>query len=134
MSSQASLNIEPTTAAIRRTNVSTPIVLIAEELSPAGIAQLESGFELRYADGSDRSQLLPALADADAVIVRSATTIDAEALEHAPRLRVIARAGVGLDNVDVEAATRAGVMVVNAPTSNIVSAAEHAVALLLATA
>jgi D-3-phosphoglycerate dehydrogenase / 2-oxoglutarate reductase len=114
--------------------VSTPIVLIAEELSPAGIAQLESGFELRYADGADRSQLLPALADADAVIIRSATTIDAEALEHAPRLRVIARAGVGLDNVDVEAATRAGVMVVNAPTSNIVSAAEHAVALLLATA
>jgi D-3-phosphoglycerate dehydrogenase len=114
--------------------VSTPIVLIAEELSPAGIAQLESGFELRYADGSDRSQLLPALAGADAVIIRSATTIDAEALEHAPRLRVIARAGVGLDNVDVEAATRAGVMVVNAPTSNIVSAAEHAVALLLAAA
>jgi D-3-phosphoglycerate dehydrogenase len=114
--------------------VSTPIVLIAEELSPAGIAQLESGFELRYADGSDRSQLLPALAGADAVIIRSATAIDAEALEHAPRLRVIARAGVGLDNVDVEAATRAGVMVVNAPTSNIVSAAEHAVALLLAAA
>jgi D-3-phosphoglycerate dehydrogenase / 2-oxoglutarate reductase len=114
--------------------VSTPIVLIAEELSPAGVAQLESGFEIRYADGSDRAQLLPALADADAVIIRSATTIDAEALEHAPKLRVVARAGVGLDNVDVEAATRAGVMVVNAPTSNIVSAAEHAVALLLSSA
>ena len=114
--------------------MSTPIVLIAEELSPAGIAQLESGFEIRHADGSDRAQLLPALADADAVIIRSATTIDAEALEHAPKLRVVARAGVGLDNVDVEAATRAGVMVVNAPTSNIVSAAEHAVALLLSTA
>jgi D-3-phosphoglycerate dehydrogenase len=114
--------------------VSTPIVLIAEELSPAGIAQLESDFEIRHADGADRAQLLPALADADAVIIRSATSIDAEALEHAPRLRVIARAGVGLDNVDVEAATRAGVMVVNAPTSNIVSAAEHAVALLLSAA
>ena len=114
--------------------MSTPIILIAEELSPAGVAQLESGFEIRYADGSDRAQLLPALADADAVIIRSATTIDAEALEHAPRLRVVARAGVGLDNVDVEAATRAGVMVVNAPTSNIVSAAEHAVALLLSAA
>ena len=114
--------------------MSTPIVLIAEELSPAGIAQLESGFEIRHADGSDRAQLLPALADADAVIIRSATTIDAEALEHAPKLRVVARAGVGLDNVDVEAATRAGVMVVNAPTSNIVSAAEHAVALLLSSA
>ena len=114
--------------------MSTPIVLIAEELSPAGIAQLESGFEIRHADGSDRAQLLPALADADAVIIRSATTIDAEALEHAPKLRVVARAGVGLDNVDVGAATRAGVMVVNAPTSNIVSAAEHAVALLLSSA
>ena len=114
--------------------MSTPIVLITEELSPAGIAQLESGFEIRYADGSDRAQLLPALAGADAVIIRSATTIDAEALDHAPKLRVVARAGVGLDNVDVEAATRAGVMVVNAPTSNIVSAAEHAVALLLSTA
>jgi D-3-phosphoglycerate dehydrogenase len=114
--------------------VSTPIVLITEELSPAGIAQLESDFEIRHADGSDRAQLLPALADADAVIIRSATTIDAEALEHAPKLRVVARAGVGLDNVDVEAATRAGVMVVNAPTSNIVSAAEHAVALLLSAA
>jgi len=114
--------------------VSKPIVLIAEELSPAGIAQLESDFEIRHTDGADRAQLLPALAEADAVIVRSATTIDAEALEHAPRLRVVARAGVGLDNVDVEAATRAGVMVVNAPVSNIVSAAEHAVALLLSLA
>ena len=114
--------------------MSTPIVLIAEALSPAGIAQLESDFEIRYADGADRAQLLPALAEADAVIIRSATAIDAEALEHAPRLRVVARAGIGLDNVDVEAATRAGVMVVNAPTSNIVSAAEHAIALLLALA
>jgi D-3-phosphoglycerate dehydrogenase / 2-oxoglutarate reductase len=117
-----------------RTDVPTPIILIAEELSPAGIEQLQDGFEIRYADGADRAQLLPALADADAVIIRSATSIDAEALEHAPRLRVVARAGVGLDNVDVEAATRAGVMVVNAPVSNIVSAAEHAVALLLAVA
>ena len=70
----------------------------------------------------------------DAVIVRSATRIDAEALAQAPNLRVVARAGVGLDNVDVEAATKAGVMVVNAPSSNIVSAAEHAVGLLLAVA
>jgi D-3-phosphoglycerate dehydrogenase / 2-oxoglutarate reductase len=114
--------------------VSTPIVLITEELSSAGIAQLEPGFEIRHADGADRAQLLPALAMADAVIIRSATTIDAEALAHAPNLRVVARAGVGLDNVDVDAATRAGVMVVNAPMSNIVSAAEHAVALLLSSA
>ena len=112
----------------------TPVVLVAEELSPAAIAQLESGFELRYVDGSDRAALLPALAGVDAVIVRSATRIDAEALAQAPKLRVVARAGVGLDNVDVEAATKAGVMVVNAPSSNTVSAAEHAVGLLLAVA
>jgi D-3-phosphoglycerate dehydrogenase len=111
-----------------------PVVLVAEELSPAAIAQLESGFELRYVDGSDRAALLPALAGVDAVIVRSATRIDAEALAQAPNLRVVARAGVGLDNVDVEAATKAGVMVVNAPSSNTVSAAEHAVGLLLAVA
>jgi D-3-phosphoglycerate dehydrogenase len=111
-----------------------PVVLVAEELSPAAIAQLESGFEVRYVDGSDRAALLPALAGVDAVIVRSATRIDAEALAKAPNLRVVARAGVGLDNVDVEAATKAGVMVVNAPSSNTVSAAEHAVGLLLAVA
>jgi D-3-phosphoglycerate dehydrogenase len=111
-----------------------PVVLVAEELSSAAIAQLESGFEVRYVDGSDRAALLPALAGVDAVIVRSATRIDAEALAKAPNLRVVARAGVGLDNVDVEAATKAGVMVVNAPSSNTVSAAEHAVGLLLAVA
>jgi D-3-phosphoglycerate dehydrogenase / 2-oxoglutarate reductase len=114
--------------------VSAPIVLVAEELSPAGLAQLEPGFDIRYADGADRASLLPALTEAEAVIIRSATRIDAEAIAHAPRLRVIARAGVGLDNVDVDAATKAGVMVVNAPTSNTVSAAEHAVALLLSLA
>jgi D-3-phosphoglycerate dehydrogenase len=118
----------------RAAAVPTPIVLVAEELSPAAIAQLEAGFEVRHVDGADRAALLPALAGVDAVIVRSSTRIDAEALAHAPNLRVVARAGVGLDNVDVEAATKAGVMVVNAPSSNIVSAAEHAVGLLLATA
>ena len=66
--------------------------------------------------------------------MRSATKVDAEALAAAPRLKVVARAGVGLDNVDVKAATQNGVMVVNAPTSNIVSAAELAVALMLAAA
>jgi D-3-phosphoglycerate dehydrogenase len=111
--------------------VPTPIVLVAEELSPAAITMLESAYEVRHIDGANRAALLPALADVDAVIVRSATRIDAEALAHAPNLRVVARAGVGLDNVDVDAATKAGVMVVNAPSSNIVSAAEHAVGLLL---
>ncbi|GAA5041897.1 D-3-phosphoglycerate dehydrogenase [Thermocatellispora tengchongensis] len=111
-----------------------PVVLVAEELSEAGLAVLGADFEVRHTDGADRSQFLPALAEADALIVRSATQVDSEALAHAPKLRVVARAGVGLDNVDVEAATKAGVMVVNAPTSNITSAAEHTIALILASA
>ncbi len=115
-------------------SLSKPVVLVAEELSPAGIAVLESDFEVRHVDGADRAALLPAVEDVDALIVRSATKVNAEVFQHARKLRVVARAGVGLDNVDVEAATKAGVMVVNAPTSNIVTAAEHAVALLLATA
>ncbi len=114
--------------------MSVSVVLVTEELSPAGIALLESSFDVRFTDGADRSKLLAALADADAVIVRSATQIDAEAIAHAPGCASSPRAGVGLDNVDVDAATKAGVMVVNAPASNIVSAAEHAVALLLALA
>ncbi|MEO3782811.1 phosphoglycerate dehydrogenase [Actinocorallia sp. B10E7] len=114
--------------------MSKPVVLVAEELSPAGIAVLENDFEVRYVDGADRDALLPAVADVDALIIRSATKANAEVFDHAKKLRVVARAGVGLDNVDVEAATKAGVMVVNAPTSNIVTAAEHAIALLLATA
>lgn len=114
--------------------VTKPIVLIAEELSPATVEALGPEFEVRYCDGSDRGQLLPAIADVDAILVRSATKVDAEALAAARNLKVIARAGVGLDNVDVKAATQAGVMVVNAPTSNVVSAAELAVALILACA
>nr|WP_221473549.1 phosphoglycerate dehydrogenase [Planomonospora venezuelensis] len=108
--------------------------MVAEELSEAGLAVLGADFEVRHTDGADRAQFLPALAEVDALIVRSATQVDAEAIAHAPKLRVVARAGVGLDNVDVEAATKAGVMVVNAPTSNITSAAEHTVALILASA
>src|SRR6187401_3111456 len=92
-----------------------PVVLIAEELSPATIAALGPDFEVREVDGTDRPALLAAVAAAKG-------------------LRVVARAGVGLDNVDVKAATQAGVMVVNAPQSNIVSAAELAVGLLLSAA
>jgi len=114
--------------------VTKPRVLIAEELSPATVEALGPDFEIVECDGADRAQLLPAIADVDAILVRSATQVDAEAIAAAKQLKVIARAGVGLDNVDIKAATQAGVMVVNAPTSNIVSAAELAVALLLASA
>ena len=114
--------------------MTTPVVLIAEQLSPATIDALGPDFEVRHTDGADRSALLPALEAADAVLIRSATMMDAEAIAAAKRLRVIARAGVGLDNVDIEAASKAGVMVVNAPTSNITSAAELAIGLMLASA
>jgi D-3-phosphoglycerate dehydrogenase len=111
-----------------------PVVLVAEELAPSALDALGSDFDVRQVDGTDRAALLAGLADADAVVVRSATHLDAGALAAAANLKVVARAGIGLDNVDVAAATTRGVMVVNAPTSNIVSAAEHAVALLLAVA
>ncbi|HEX5403254.1 MAG TPA: phosphoglycerate dehydrogenase [Pseudonocardiaceae bacterium] len=116
------------------TSTRRPVVLIAEKLAPSVLDLLGDAVEVQHVDGTDRPALLSALADADALLVRSATQVDAEALGATTRLKVVARAGVGLDNVDVPAATARGVMVVNAPTSNIVSAAEHAVALLLAVA
>ncbi len=111
-----------------------PRVVIAETLSPATLEALGPHFDVVTCDGTDRTALLTAVREADALLVRSATVVDAEVFRAASRLTVVARAGVGLDNVDVGAATQAGVMVVNAPTSNIVSAAEHAIALLLAVA
>ncbi|HEY3607927.1 MAG TPA: phosphoglycerate dehydrogenase [Pseudonocardiaceae bacterium] len=116
------------------TSTRRPVVLIAEKLAPSVLDLLGDGVDVQHVDGTDRPALLAALANADALLVRSATKVDAAALAAATRLKVVARAGVGLDNVDVPAATERGVMVVNAPTSNIVSAAEHAVALLLAVA
>ena len=111
-----------------------PIVVIAEELSPATVEALGPDFDVRNVDGTDRPALLSALAEANAILIRSATQVDAEAIAAAPRLKVVARAGVGLDNVDIKAATEAGVMVVNAPTSNIISAAELTIGHLLSIA
>ncbi|TLP77456.1 phosphoglycerate dehydrogenase [Nesterenkonia sphaerica] len=101
-----------------------PVVVLAEELSPATVEALGPDFEILQSDGTDRPRLFTDIATADALMVRSATKVDAELLSHARQLKVVARAGVGLDNVDIAAATAAGVMVVNAPTSNILSAAE----------
>ncbi|MEZ0366749.1 phosphoglycerate dehydrogenase [Mycobacterium sp. pUA109] len=111
-----------------------PVVLIADKLAESTVAALGDQVEVRWVDGPDRAKLLAAVPDADALLVRSATTVDAEVLAAAAKLKIVARAGVGLDNVDVDAATARGVLVVNAPTSNIHSAAEHALALLLAAA
>ncbi|MBO9577759.1 MAG: phosphoglycerate dehydrogenase [Microbacteriaceae bacterium] len=114
--------------------MSKPVVLIAEELSPATVEALGPDFDVRSVDGTDRVALLEALAEANAVLIRSATKMDAEAIAAAPKLQVIARAGVGLDNVDIKSATTAGVMVVNAPTSNIISAAELTIGHILSLA
>ncbi|MBT2267046.1 phosphoglycerate dehydrogenase [Rhodococcus erythropolis] len=111
-----------------------PVVLIADKLAPSTVEALGDGVEVRWVDGPDRPALLAAVPEADAILVRSATTVDAEVLAAGTKLKIIGRAGVGLDNVEIPAATERGVMVVNAPTSNIHSAAEHAVALLMSTA
>src|SRR4051794_9100771 len=115
-------------------NASRPVVLIAEKLAPSVIDVFGDEVEIRHVDGTDRPALLSAVAGADALLVRSATQVNAEVFEATTQLKVVARAGVGLDNVEVPAATKHGVLVVNAPTSNIPSAAEHAVGLLLAVA
>ncbi|MFI5779220.1 phosphoglycerate dehydrogenase [Nocardia sp. NPDC051570] len=111
-----------------------PVVLIADKLAQSTVDALGDGVEVRWVDGPNRPELLAAVPEADALLVRSATTVDAEVLEAGKNLQIVARAGVGLDNVDVPAATERGVMVVNAPTSNIHTAAEHAVSLLLSAA
>jgi D-3-phosphoglycerate dehydrogenase len=109
-------------------------VLIAEPLADAGIELLRRHHEVDVRGKLSHEELLDAVRDVDALVVRSATRVTADVLAAAPRLKVVGRAGIGLDNVDVAAATKRGVMVVNAPQSNVVSAAEHTIALLLAQA
>ncbi len=111
--------------------MSKPVVLIADKLAQSTVDALGDAVEVRWVDGPNRAELLAAVPEAEALLVRSATTVDREVLEAAPNLRIVGRAGVGLDNVDVPTATERGVMVVNAPTSNIHSACEHAIELML---
>lgn len=113
---------------------SLPKVVVAEKIAARGIETLSASAAVDLAVGVDRDELLRRLADADGLVVRSATEVDAEMIAAAPRLRVIGRAGIGVDNIDVEAATAAGIVVVNAPQANIISAAEHTLALMLAQA
>jgi len=116
-------------------NGSMARVLVTEKLADRGLSLLsDAGHEVDVQLELTPDALLQVLPGAHALIVRSATQVTAEALEAGTDLAVVGRAGIGLDNVDVEAATRRGVMVVNAPQSNILSAAEHAMALLLAQA
>lgn len=109
-------------------------VLVADALSEAGVEALAASLEVDVRTGLSKDELVAIAGDYDAIVVRSATTIDADVIAAANKLKVVARAGIGLDNVDVEAATARGVMVCNAPQSNVVSAAEHTLALLLSMA
>src|SRR5690349_12430618 len=110
-------------------------ILIAEELAPSGVERLRNaGHDVEVRLGLSPEELLNAIRGVHALVIRSATKVTAEVLETGTDLVVVGRAGIGLDNVDVAAATRRGVMVVNAPQSNVLSAAEHTMALLLAQA
>ena len=109
-------------------------VLVTEKLSEAGLDLLREWFQVDVREELARGDLAAEIGPYDALVIRSATRVTAEVLEAAPNLRVVARAGIGVDNVDVDAATRRGVMVVNAPQSNTISAAEHTMALLLSQA
>ncbi len=110
-------------------------VLVTEKIADAGLDRLRAqGHEVDVSLAPSPEELLERIKGADALIIRSATTVTAEVLEAGEDLKVVGRAGVGLDNVDVPTATKRGVMVVNAPQSNVLSAAEHTVALLLALA
>src|SRR5215831_10626027 len=108
-------------------------ILIAEPLAPAGIELLKSqpGWDVVVSDPKGYAEHL---ANADALIVRSAVKVNKDVLAKAPKLRVIGRAGVGVDNVDIDAATEAGVLVMNTPGGNAISVAEHTLALMLAMA
>ncbi|MCB0975213.1 MAG: phosphoglycerate dehydrogenase [Actinobacteria bacterium] len=110
-------------------------VVLAEELAPSAIETLlANDVEVDDRSGASRGELLDAMAGASGIIIRSATQVDAELLDASPDLVVVGRAGIGVDNIDIARATEQGVMVVNAPQSNIISAAEHTIALLLSLA
>lgn len=111
-----------------------PKVLIPEKVSPDGLKMLQASLEVHERKGLSPEELEQIIGDYDALIVRSETKVTASLMKAGKRLRVVARAGVGVDNVDLEAATKLGVIVVNSPQGNINAAAEHTIALLMAVA
>ena len=106
-------------------------VLVREAIAPAGVDLLREHFDVDVDGDTDLAEIIGRY---DAIVVRSATKLTADLIERADRLKVIGRAGVGIDNVDVEAATRRGIVVANAPESTVISAAEHTIGLLVALA
>src|SRR5439155_19559218 len=119
-----------------RTTMTAPKVLIADSISQRGIDELsrDDTLEVAIKTGLSETELLEIIPEFSAIVVRSQTKVTADILKAGKSLRVIGRAGVGVDNVDVEASTRRGVVVLNAPGGNTVSTAEHAFSLLLSVA
>ncbi len=109
-------------------------VLVAEKIGRSGVDLLEEHFDVELGLGWSREELAERIGEFDGILIRSATKLDAELIDRANRLRAVGRAGVGVDNVDVPAATKRGIVVANAPQSNVITAAEHTMALLLALA
>jgi len=107
-------------------------VLVKEPIADAGVDLLRERFEVEVGTDWDAGELAGRIADFDGILIRSVTKLDAGLIERAQRLRVIGRAGTGIDNVDVEAATKRGIVVANAPEANSIAAAEHTLALMLA--
>jgi D-3-phosphoglycerate dehydrogenase len=124
----AATNSPPADASTR------PRVLVAEKVGPSGVALLQEHADVEIGFDWSREQLEERIGEFDGILIRSGTQVDAELISAAPKLRAVGRAGVGVDNVDVAAATRRGIVVANAPQSNVVTAAEHTMALLLAMA
>jgi D-3-phosphoglycerate dehydrogenase / 2-oxoglutarate reductase len=111
-----------------------PRVLVAEKIGDSGISLLKEHFDVDIGAGWSREELEERIGAYDGVLIRSATKLDAPLIARASRLRAVGRAGVGVDNVDVDTATKRGIIVANAPQSNVITAAEHTMALLLALA
>src|SRR5687768_5277351 len=109
-------------------------VLVKEKIADAGVDLLRQHFDVDVRTDMPEDELSAAIGDYDAIVIRSATKVDADLIQRAARLKVIGRAGIGVDNVDVPAATKQGIIVANAPESNIVAAAEHTIAMMLAQA
>ena len=116
------------------TAINRPKVVVAEAIADAAIETLSSSCDVELVIDASRDEIIAGLDDAVGLIVRSATRVDEEMIAAAPMLEVIGRAGVGLDNIDIDAAAARGIVVVNAPDASTISAAEHTMALLLAQA
>ena len=116
-------------------NMTAPRVLISDKLSPAAVNIFKArGVEVDVKPGLDKDELAKIIGDYDGLAIRSATKVTEKLLANATNLKVVGRAGIGVDNVDIPAASKKGVIVMNVPGGNTISAAEHAVAMMLSLA